>query len=121
LLWDGHSIRSIVPTIHAQPFPPFILGSADGTSASPGLIETALCVLEQSGFRTAHNYPFKGGYITRQYGQPAAHVHALQLEMAKSNYMDDAERQYDAGRAARIIPVLQRTLAALAEALAKPC
>jgi N-formylglutamate deformylase len=119
LLWDCHSIRSVVPAIHPQPFPQLILGSADGTSASPGLIETALRHLEQSGRPVAHNFPFKGGYITRTYGRPAAGIHALQLEMTKTNYMDDSETRYDDARAERIIPTLKQTLLALADMLGR--
>lgn len=117
LLWDCHSIRKHVPAIHAQPFPDFILGSADGTSASAALVETALAALQNSARETAHNFPFKGGYITRRYGNPAAGVHALQLEMSKTNYMDDTETQYHHDRAAGTARILQRTLQQLAHVL----
>jgi N-formylglutamate deformylase len=76
-----------------------ILGDADGTSASPDFIEAVWSVLNQSGYTAAHNHPFKGGYITRHYGKPLKNRHALQLEMTKINYMDDAEKKYDKARA----------------------
>ncbi len=95
LLWDCHSIRQSVPTIHPEKFPDLILGDADGTSASPGLIEATLSILDHSRFQTRHNSPFKGGYITRHFGKPAMGQHALQLEMTKMNYMDETERTYD--------------------------
>lgn len=117
LLWDCHSIRSHLPAIHPAPFPPLILGSAGGISASPVLIETALNCLGQSGFQTTHNQPFQGGYITRHYGRPAEQIHALQLEMTKCNYLDDTERHYHSWRADRLTPVLQQTLSALANQL----
>src|SRR5690606_16253065 len=62
LLWDCHSIRQFVPTIRAERFPDLILGSADGISAHPALIETALSSLAESGLTVQHNDPFKGGY-----------------------------------------------------------
>ncbi|MNP11521.1 N-formylglutamate amidohydrolase [compost metagenome] len=37
------------------------------------------------------NGRFKGGHITRHYGQPAAHVHAVQMELAQSTYMEETE------------------------------
>jgi N-formylglutamate deformylase len=117
LLWDCHSIRQHVPTIHKDKFPDLILGDADGTSASPGLIETAIKNLESSGYSFQHNYPFKGGYITRHYGQPAENQHALQLEMSKVGYMDDGEKNYDQARADKMRQVLKHTLGELIDRL----
>jgi N-formylglutamate deformylase len=108
LLWDCHSIRRMVTSIRKDPFPDLILGDADGTSASPGLSEITLRNLEGDNRSVAHNEPFKGGYITRQYGKPAENIHALQLEMSKVNYMDDGERNYDPARADRIREKLKR-------------
>jgi len=117
LLWDCHSIRQHVPTIHKEKFPDLILGDADGTSASPGLIETAIKNLETSGYSFQHNYPFKGGYITRHYGRPSENQHALQLEMSKVKYMDDEEKKYDLVRADKMRYVLQHTLGELIDRL----
>jgi len=117
LLWDCHSIRQYVPTIHEEKFPDLILGDADGTSASPGLIETAIKNLESSGYSFQHNYPFKGGYITRHYGRPAENQHVLQLEMSKVRYMDDEEKNYDPVRAGKMRQVLKHTLGELIDRL----
>jgi len=118
LLWDCHSIRQLVPTIHKEKFPDLILGDADGTSASPGLIETAINGLESAQYKFSHNYPFKGGYITRHFGKPSENQHALQLEMTKVNYMSDDEKQYDEVRAGKIRSILRRTLLSVAEMIA---
>ena len=115
LLWDCHSIRQIVKTIQPEKFPDLILGDADGTSASPGIIETALGVLDHGSYIVSHNHPFKGGTITRYFGRPSENQHALQLEMTKVNYMDDSEMQYDYERAEKIELLLRNTLAKLAE------
>ena len=56
---------------------------------------------------------FKGGYITRSRGRPAAGVHALQLEIAQSAYMDEASGEWQAQRAAPLAAVLGRLLDAL--------
>jgi N-formylglutamate deformylase len=118
LLWDCHSIRLMVPTIRKEKFPDLILGDADGTAASPGLIEEALTNLESFAYSVSHNDPFKGGYITRHFGRPGENQHALQLEMPKVNYMDDAELAYDPTRAAKMREVLRKTLAGLIDRLA---
>jgi len=117
LLWDCHSIRRSVPSIHKEPFPDLILGDADGTSASPGIIETALGVLDHSTYATHHNFPFKGGFITRHFGKPANGQHALQLEMTKVNYMDDSETKYDDERAEKMRSLLKTVFQKLIEQL----
>jgi N-formylglutamate deformylase len=117
LLWDCHSIRQYVPTIHKEKFPDLILGDADGTSASPGLIEGVLSVLDHSHYNVSHNHPFKGGYITRHFGRPAENQHALQLEMTKINYMNDAEQEYDKSRAEKMKALLKMNFEKLIEQL----
>jgi N-formylglutamate deformylase len=119
LLWDCHSIRQSVPTIHKEKFPDLILGSADGTSAGNDLIESALSNLGSKRYKLYHNYPFKGGYITRRYGNPANSFHALQLEMSKNNYMDDSETRYDDERAGEMRVLLEATLRRLSEMISK--
>lgn len=117
LLWDCHSIRQFVPTIHKEKFPDLILGDADETSASNDLINTTLTNLSQSNYSLNHNHPFKGGYITRNFGKPLQNVHALQLEMAKVNYMDDSETRYEKSRADEMRTLLQQTFSKLIEQL----
>jgi N-formylglutamate amidohydrolase len=113
LLWDCHSIRQQVPTIQKEKFPDLILGDADGTSASSGLIETTLNALDHRGYSVQHNHPFKGGFITRHFGKPSENVHALQLEMSKVNYMTDDEVRYSEERAGKMRSLLQATFAQL--------
>lgn len=117
LLWDCHSIRQFVPTIHPEKFPDLILGSSDETSASPELIKLALASLSQSEYKLTHNYPFKGGFITRNYGKPQEKMHAIQLEMSKVNYMDSEEKRYDKMKATRMRELLNRTLGELAKSV----
>ncbi len=117
LLWDCHSIRQQVLTIQKDKFPDLILGDADGTSASPGLIETVLGGLDHSDYSVSHNHPFKGGYITRHFGRPSENQHALQLEMTKMNYMDDSEMSYDKSRAEKIRALLKSIFEKLIEQL----
>jgi len=117
LLWDCHSIRQVVLTIQKEKFPDLILGDVDGTSASPGLIESTLGVLDHGPYSVSHNHPFKGGFITRHFGKPSDSVHALQLEMTKVNYMDDSETGYHEERANNMRMLLQKTFNRLIEQL----
>jgi N-formylglutamate deformylase len=115
ILWDCHSIRQVVPTIQKEKFPDLILGTDDQRSASKEVIDVALDSLANGKYRLQHNHPFKGGFITRNYGKPDKNVHALQLEMTKVNYMDDQQVRYDDSRASEIRAILKRTLGRLSE------
>lgn len=117
LLWDCHSIRQCVPTIQAEKFPDLILGSADGHAAGKALIHQAIMDLSSSDYSFAYNTPFKGGYITRHYGDPAKGQHALQLEMSKINYMDDGETEYHPSRAKKLAELLNKALSDLASSV----
>ena len=115
VLWDGHSIRSELPWLFDGRLSDLNLGTANGTSCGAGLRAALARVLEaQRAFSHVIDGRFKGGHITRRYGQPDIHVHAVQLEMCWSCYMLEAPPwQVDAERAARLEPVLH----ALAEAM----
>ena len=107
LLWDAHSIRRFVPTIREEPFPDLILGNADEKSAGKEIIEITLKGLKRGKYGVKHNTPFKGGHITRYFGKPETRVHALQLEMVKTNYMDDDELTFNEDRANEMRKVLR--------------
>lgn len=117
LLWDCHSIRQSVPTIHKEKFPDLILGDADETSCSRELINAALSTLTNSAYTVQHNHPFKGGYITRHFGKPQENIHALQLEMSKVVYMNDEETVYNETRAGRMRDLLRTTIKKLISSL----
>ena len=116
VLLDGHSIRAEVPRFFAGRLPDFNLGTANGASAAPALATLAEGVLAvDTRFTHVVNGRFKGGYVTRHYGVPARGVHALQLEMAESAYMDESPPYaYEPARAAPLVAVLERLVAALA-------
>lgn len=115
LLLDGHSIPCEVPRFFAGRLPDLNLGSNDGRSCAPALAAEAEAVLAAAdGFSHVHNGRFKGGYITRHYGRPAEHIHALQLEIAQACYMDETQPEiWDADRAAPLVGVLRRLVEAL--------
>ncbi|SFU45746.1 formiminoglutamase [Pustulibacterium marinum] len=113
ILFDAHSIRQMVPGIQKAPFPELILGDNDETSAAPQVIQAALSALEASDYEVTHNFPFKGGYITRSFGKPSQNIHALQLEMAKVNYMNESETAYSEENAEALQPTLQKVFSNL--------
>jgi N-formylglutamate deformylase len=87
LLWEAHSIFSVLPRFFHGRLPELNLGTADGSSCAPGVGEALLKSVE--GYSAVLNGRFKGGYITRRYGSPAAGVHAVQLELSEATYMDE--------------------------------
>ncbi len=95
VLWEAHSIRSVVPFLFEGRLPDFNLGTAAGTSCSPELQRRLEVVLAAQGKYTfVVNGRFKGGYITRHYGNPALGIDAIQLELAQLNYMDEDSFEY---------------------------
>lgn len=102
VLWDAHSIRHFVPTIRKEIFPDMILGTNDGRSSDQSIIDIALEELKKSNLQVNYNDPFKGGFITRNFGNPEHNIHALQLEMNKILYMNNEEIAFDEERADKI-------------------
>ena len=113
VLWDGHSIRSVVPFLFDGRLPDFNLGTAGGACCSPELQQRLVGVLEgQADHSFVVNGRFRGGYITRHYGRPHEGIDAVQLELAQSTYMDEDEVLYDPARAAPTQRLIQRLLEA---------
>ena len=113
VLWEGHSIRGEVPFLFEGRLPDLNLGTAAGASCSPVLQSRLEAVLaSQDDYDWVANGRFKGGYITRHYGDPGNGIDAVQLEISQRNYMDETSFDWDEGKAAR----LQRVLRALLEA-----
>lgn len=90
-LWDAHSIRSQLPRFFEGKLPDLNLGTGDGISCDPALAQTLLGIARSAtGYTGVLNGRFKGGHITRHYGNPAGGVQAVQLEMTQCSYMQEA-------------------------------
>lgn len=112
VLFDGHSIKSELPWLFDGKLPDLNLGTAEGASCAGSLRAALSAVLRgQSSFTQVVDGRFKGGHITRRYGQPGQGVHAVQLEMCWSTYMAEAAPyEIDPARAERLAPVLRALL-----------
>ena len=115
LLWDAHSIRSHIPWLFEGKLPDLNIGTASGAAAATAISSAA--AFEVNGFTHVVNGRFKGGYITRHYGQPAQHVHAIQLEKCQSLYMQETPPfAYDDALALKFQPALKRMVHASLQA-----
>jgi len=92
-----------------------VLGDRFGAACSPRLTALVERELESMGYRVARNAPYAGGYTTEHYGRPGRRTHALQIEINRALYMDEATRQpteglarltADAGRLTRALATL---------------
>lgn len=95
LLVDCHSMpeASMPPRRRTD----VVLGDAHGTACDPALMRRMEELLTQEGLSVRRNDPYAGGYITRHYGRPRERVHALQIEVNRALYMDEATLERSAG------------------------
>ncbi len=89
-----------------------VFGDCHGTTIAPDLLDTALTTARAGGYAAAVNTPYAGGYVITRHGRPTHAIHALQIEIDRSLYLDDALREPGPGFAA-----VCRLVAAIADAL----
>ena len=87
VVYDCHSIRSVIPRLFEGALPHFNIGTNGGASCAPALGDAVEVICAESGFSHVVNGRFKGGYITRSLGRPENGVHAVQMELACRGYM----------------------------------
>ena len=112
LLWDAHSVRSVVPRFFEGRLPDFNLGTVGGLSCGPGLGERLLDIANASGrYSSVLNGRFVGGFVTRSHGRPKSDIHAVQLELSQITYMDESPPYaFDNQRAQQLRPLLRLLL-----------
>ncbi len=114
ILLDAHSIKGVVTRLFEGELPDFNLGTNDGASCDSRLQERAFAACRKPPYRSVLNGRFKGGYITRRYGNPIGGIHALQLELAQRTYMIEGPPfDFDEARAARVRSILQELVRSL--------
>ena len=93
-----------------------IFGDRHGTSIAPALADTAVAAARAAGFRVGRNTPYAGGYVTARHGKPVSGIHALQMEVDRAQYLDNALREPGPGfeRVAQLIAQVAAALAARA-------
>jgi len=116
ILYDCHSIRSNIPYLFEGKLPDLNIGTNSGQSCSPVLEgAVAQACSASDAYTSVLNGRFKGGWTTRHYGQPESGVHAIQMEIAQSAYLESEEHPFllSAEKAARLRGVLADVLDAI--------
>ncbi|MGU3540179.1 N-formylglutamate amidohydrolase [Methylobacterium sp. A54F] len=90
MLIDCHSMPSSSLGRDSDAKADFVLGDRFGTACAPALIDLFEDALRARGFRVVRNKPYAGGFITEHYGEPNLGRHALQIEINRALYMNEA-------------------------------
>ena len=113
ILLDCHSMPPRPrPEPSGAPMPTIVFGDRHGTTISADLLDAALDASRALGYRSACNAPYAGGYIVARHGKPGRGVHALQIEIDRSAYLDADLRTPGPG-----FEGMARLIAAVAQAL----
>jgi formiminoglutamase len=112
VLYEAHSILSRVPRLFDGELPQFNIGAFGGRSCAKALVDNVAAACAPHGSCVVDGR-FKGGWITRNYGDPANGVHAIQMELAMRGYLDEGGPRppaWDENRAGPIQAVLRNVL-----------
>ena len=97
VLIDCHSMPGAITHPESGDAPDMIIGDRFGQSASPVLTGSIIALLRARGYAVSLNRPYAGGFITEHYGRPAENVHAVQIEISRRLYMDEARFELHRG------------------------
>lgn len=118
VLIDLHSMPPLSSS-RSDPAPHLVIGNRYGATASDRFTDRALHEVSSAGLRVALNTPYAGGYVLERHGNPRGGVHALQIEIDRSLYLDAGFDQPGKG-AATIAQLVLRLADALAEEAVGP-
>ena len=122
VLYDCHSIRSVIPHLFKGILPDLNIGTNSGHSCDPVLPDRIENICNQQvDYNYIFNGRFKVGWTTRYYGQPETKVHAIQMEIAQSAYLvyENKDWKFDTKKSKRLRPVLSKILSSLTQAAFK--
>lgn len=110
VIWDAHSIPSRVPRLFEGELPELNVGTFGGRSCAAEIERAVYEIARNSPCSAVLNGRFQGGFITRHYGEPVNHVHAVQLEIAQRAYMDELSGNFDTEKASSLRGTLRHML-----------
>ena len=110
---DLHSMPSLGTTQHRDPGEyraDVVISDQMGKSCSKAFRDLVLTSYLEAGFKVALNWPYYGGRITEQYGQPKSQIHVIQVELNRALYMNEVTKQWLPEKAEKTIPGLTAAL-----------
>ena len=93
---DAHSMPSVGTKMHRDPGQTraeIVVSDCHGKSCEKSFVDLVISAYEQAGFKVAYNWPYFGGRVSEQYGEPAKGHHAIQVEMNRALYMDEITKK----------------------------
>lgn len=119
ILYDCHSIRSLVPYLFDGKLSDFNIGTNSGSSCDQAIESAVQGICSAAGdYSAVSNGRFKGGWTTRHYGEPGRGFHAIQMELAQCNYMLERDPwSYADDRAGKLRVILAQILQSLSTVL----
>ena len=120
LLIDLHSMPPLRKHDGEGEAPQIVVGDRFGAACDNALIGRSFAYLEQHGCIAAHNRPYSGGYVLDRHAAPQRNIHAIQLEICRSTYLDPTLSQTSASLMplAKMLAGLVRELGACTASLA---
>ncbi len=123
ILYDCHSIRSVIPWLFQGVLPDFNVGTDGGKTCAPAVERAVFESCKSSGRTHVLNGRFRGGWTTRHYGRPQEGIHAIQMELAQSSHLAREAPPFDldpdkAVALRAVLSVLLQRLTDLAPSLA---
>ena len=121
LLIDMHSMPPLSPRISGESPPRFVIGDRFGATCEGALCAAAFDEFTRLRQRAAHNRPYAGGYVLNRHSAPGKGLHAVQLEICRSSYLDErfAEPGPGLDTVSQILTALVRRLAAEVAAMGR--
>ena len=115
VLLDLHSMPSLPPSGDPASAPAVVIGNRFSQSASAWVTARTAALCQSNGLNWRENSPYAGGYIIERHGAPARGVHAIQVEIDRSLYLDayfDRPDPDGIGRMQEFVSTLVRELSA---------
>lgn len=110
---DAHSMPSVGTKMHRDPGETraeIVVSDCLGKSAQKEFVDLVIAAYVRAGFRVAYNWPYVGGRVSEQYGEPQKGHHTVQVEMNRALYMDEVSKKLSAEKAQKISEKVQKAL-----------
>jgi N-formylglutamate amidohydrolase len=119
---DAHSMPSVGTEEHRDPGErraDIVVSDNHGRSARADYVDLVITSYVRAGFKVGYNWPYYGGRVTEQYGDPLKGHHALQVELNRALYMDEKSKKLLPAEAEKAKKKIDKALGLIQEGLAK--